>query len=275
MDNTLNLLDPIFLNSIFRLVTPILLAALGGMVCTRAGIVNIALEGHMIMGCFGGVLGSYYLKSAIGGVLVGMIMSMLVALIYGILRVNFGAEEVVVGLAVNLFSTSLTVFLLRTIFKVTGTFSSPDLKGLKILELPIIKDIPIIGPLLSGHTIVVYFSWICVALTYILFFNTTLGLRIRGVGENPEASKTLGISISKIHYFAILLCGAFCGLAGAQLSLGNVTMFVEEMSGGRGWIAIVASLLGQAHPIGVFLASTLFGFVSSLSFRIQGLAGFV
>jgi len=252
-------------------VTPILLAALGGMICTRVGITNIALEGHMIIGCFGAVLGSYFLHSPFLGVLVAMLLSTLGAAIFAFLRVNFGADEVVVGIAVNLFSTALTVFLLRTIFKVTGTFRSPDLHGLATIDLPLIKDIPVMGPLLSNHTAVVYISWLCVILTYILLFNTTLGLRMRGVGEHPEASATLGVNVRKVQYIAILLCGALCGLAGAQLSLGNVTMFVEEMSGGRGWIAIVASLLGQSHPVGVFLASILFGFVSSLSFRIQGL----
>lgn len=271
MQSTINLLDPIFLNSIFRFVTPILLAALGGMLCTRVGITNIALEGHMIMGCFGAVLGSYYLQSALGGVLVGMAFAIATALLFAILRVNFNADEVVVGLAVNLFSTSITIFLLRTIFQVTGTFASPELRGLGTISLPVMKNIPVIGPLLSGHTALVYFSWLCVVITYVLLFNTTLGLRMRGVGEHAAASATLGVSVKRIHYFAVLACGALCGLAGAQLSLGNVTMFVEEMSGGRGWIAIVATLLGQAHPIGVFLASTLFGFVTSLSFRIQGL----
>lgn len=271
MENTINLLEPILLNSIFRFVTPILFAALGGMLCTRAGITNIALEGHMIMGCFGAVFGSYYLKNPFLGVLVGVGMAMALALIFAFLRVDFGADEVVVGLAVNLFGTSLTVFLLRSIFKVTGTFSSPELKGLPVIDIPLIRDIPILGPLVSGHTPLVYFSWLCTVALYFLLFNTRLGLHIRGVGEHPEAAATMGVNVRKNQYFAILVCGGLCGLAGAQLSLGNVTMFVEEMSSGRGWIAIVASLLGQSHPAGVFLASTLFGFVSSLSFRIQGL----
>lgn len=271
MNGGLDLLDPIFLNSIFRFVTPILLAALGGMLCDKAGIVNISLEGHMIMGCFAAVLGSYFLQSALLGVLTAMIASMLVAVIFAYLKVNYGADEVVVGLAVNLFSTSLTIFLLRTIFDVTGTFSSPEIRGLGLIRLPLIESIPVIGPLLSGHTALVYFSWVCVLLTYLLLFNTPLGLRMRGVKEHPEASATLGVNVRLMQYFAILMCGALCGLAGAQLSLGNVTMFVEEMSGGRGWIAIVANMLGQAHPVGVFASSFLFGLVSSISFRIQGL----
>lgn len=271
MEGSLNLLDPIFLNSIFRFVTPILLAALGGMLCTRVGITNIALEGHMIMGCFGALLGSYYLQSAFFGVLVGVGFSLIVAMIFAFLRVNFEADEIVVGLAVNLFGTSLSIFLLRTIFQVTGSFTSPNLRGLGKINLPFLHNIPVIGPLLSGHTVLVYISWLCVIITYVLLFNTTLGLRMRGVGEHPEASATLGVNVKNTHYIAILACGVLCGLAGSQLSLGNVTMFVEEMSSGRGWIAIVATLMGQAHPVGVFLASTLFGFVTSLSFRIQGL----
>lgn len=271
MGSLLDLMDPTFLNSIFRFVTPILLAALGGMICNRVGITNIALEGHMVVGCFGAVLGSYFLKSAALGVLAGMAMAMLVGVIFAVLRVRFDAGEVVIGLAINLFCTSLTIFLLRSIFKVTGTFSSPDLRGLPVLHIPFIKDLPVLGPLLSGHTALVYLSWLLVLLTYLLLFNTTTGLRMRGVGEHPEAAATLGVNVAQIRYLAIIICAALCGLAGAQLSLGNVTMFVEEMSGGRGWMAIVAYLLGQSHPLGVFLSSTLFGFVTSLSFRIQGL----
>lgn len=271
MEKTLNILDPIFLNSIFRFVTPILLAAIGGTVCTRAGITNIALEGLMIMGSFGGVLGSYFFQSAFLGVLTGVLFSLFLSLLFGILRISFGSEEIIVGLAINLFGPSITVFLLRSIFNVTGTFSSPDLKGLGIINLPVIKDIPIIGPLVSGHSFLVYLSWFIVVVVHVILFRTTLGLRMRGVGEHPAASATLGVNVVNIQYIAVLFCGAVCGLAGAQLSLGNVTMFVEGMSSGRGWIAIVASLLGQAQPFGVFLSSLLFGFVSSLSFRIQGL----
>ena len=271
MNSSLNILDPIFLNSIFRFVTPILFAALGGLLCSRVGIVNIALEGHMVMGSFGAVLGSYSLQSAFLGVLVGMLLSMAAALIFAFLRINFGADEIIVGLAVNLFGTSLTIFLLRTIFQVTGSFSSPDIKGLSNIQIPLLQNVPVLGSLISNHTALVYFSWLCVILIYILLFNTKLGLRMRGIGKHPEAATTLGVNVKKTQYIAVIACGALCGLAGAQLSLGNVVMFVEEMSGGRGWIAIVATLLGQAHPIGVFLASTLFGFVSSLSFRIQGL----
>jgi simple sugar transport system permease protein len=271
MNGSINILDPIFLNSVFRFVTPILFAALGGLLCDRVGIVNIALEGQMVMGCFGAILGSYYLQNALLGVLVGILFSMVSALIFAFLRVNFGADEIIVGLAVNLLGTSLTTFLLRSIFQVTGSFASPDIIGLENIRIPLLHYFPVLESLLSDQTILVYFSWVCVIFIYFILFNTTLGLQMRGIGENPKAATTLGVNVKKTQYVAILACGALCGLAGAQLSLGNVVMFVEEMSGGRGWIAIVATLLGQAHPIGVFLSSTLFGFVSSLSFRIQGL----
>ena len=271
MNGSLDILDPIFLNSIFRFVTPILFAALGGLLCSRVGIVNISLEGHMIMGSFGAVLGSYYLKSAFLGVLVGILFSMAAALIFAFLRVSFGADEIIVGLAINIFGTSLTIFLLRTIFQVTGSFASPEIQGLSNFRIPIINSLPVLGPLISNHTVLVYFSWVCVFLINMFLFKTKLGLRMRGIGKNPEAATTLGVNVKKTQYVAILACGFLCGLAGAQLSLGNVVMFVEEMTGGRGWTAIVANLLGQAHPVGVFLSSILFGFVSSLSFRIQGL----
>jgi simple sugar transport system permease protein len=128
----------------------------------------------------------------------------------------------------------------------------------------------VIGPILSGHTWIVYCSWALVAVTYVMLFRHRIGLRLRGVGEQPEAAATLGIHVERVQFAAIICSGLLCGLAGAQLSLGEVTLFVENMSAGRGWIAVVAVMLGQAHPLGVFAASILFGFADSIGIRLQG-----
>jgi len=163
-----------------------------------------------------------------------------------------------------------TVFLLRAMFGVKGAFQDPKIQGLGKLSLGALDNVPVLGPILLGHTWVVYASWVLVVIVYIVLFRHRVGLRLRGVGEMPEAAETLGVNVKVMRYGAILVSGLLCGLAGAQLSLGQVTLFVENMSAGRGWIAVVAVMFGQAHPIGVFLASVLFGFADSIGFRLQG-----
>lgn len=265
------LFDANLISSILRFVTPILLAALGGLICERAGVFNIALEGMMVTGAFAAVVGSFFTGSPLLGVLLAMLSGMLISLIFAVLAINLKGDMIVLGIATNLMTSGLTVFLLRTIFGVKGAFQDPNLTGLTNINIPILEDVPVLGPLLSGHNVVVYSALALVVAMQLFLFRHKLGLRLRGVGEEPEAAKSLGVSVNNMRYLAILASGVLCGLAGAQLSLGNVTLFVENMSAGRGWIAVAAVMLGQAHPIGVFGASMLFGLSDTISFRLQGM----
>lgn len=271
MTEFFNIFDATLLNSTFRFVTPILLAALGGLICERVGVFNIALEGLMLTGAFAAVVGSYYAGSAPGGVLIAVAAGVALAAIFAYFAVTLRGDMIVLGIALNLLASGLTVFLLRTIFGVKGAFQDPSLQGLGKIDIPGLAALPILGPLLSGHSWVIYLSWLLVAAMQLLLFHHAWGLRMRGVGEHPEAAATLGVSVTGLRYLAVLLSGALCGLAGAQLSLGNVTLFVENMSAGRGWIAVVAVMFGRAHPLGVLAASLLFGLADSVGFRLQGL----
>jgi general nucleoside transport system permease protein len=159
---------------------------------------------------------------------------------------------------------------MRPFFGVRGNFSDPRIKGLGRIDIPLVRDVPVLGPILSGHSWVVYLSWMLVAVAQVVLFRHPLGLRARGIGERPEAAETLGVRVKPFRFTAVLLSGALCGLAGAQLSLGQVTLFVENMTAGRGWIAVVAVMFGRAHPLGVLGASVLFGFFDALGFRLQG-----
>lgn len=266
-----NIFDATLLNSTFRFVTPILLAALGGLICERVGVFNIALEGLMLTGAFAAVVGSYYAGSAFVGVLAAVVAGVALATILAGFAITLRGDMIVLGIALNLLASGLTVFLLRSLFGVKGAFQDPNLQGLGKIDLPGLEALPILGPLLSGHSWVIYLSWLLVAGMQLLLFHHALGLRMRGVGEHPEAAATLGVSVAGLRYLAVLLSGALCGLAGAQLSLGNVTLFVENMSAGRGWIAVVAVMFGRAHPLGVLAASLLFGLADSVGFRLQGL----
>jgi simple sugar transport system permease protein len=263
--------DASLLNSLFRFTTPVLLAALGGILCDRVGLFNIALEGMILTGAFAAIVGDYFSGSALIGVLSGCLAGALLAAIFGFLSVSLKGDVVVLGIATNLLASGLTAFLLKAIFHVQGAFMDPRIVGLDTINIPILQNIPILGPLFSGQTILVYLSWLLLGLVYIVLFRTPLGLRMRGIGEQPLAAETLGVNVNGLRYLAVVLSGVFCGLAGAQLSIGIVNVFVQDMSAGRGWIAVVAVMLGQSHPLGVLIASVLFGFADSLGFRLQGL----
>ncbi|MEV7193080.1 ABC transporter permease [Streptomyces sp. NPDC093510] len=256
--------DSALFHSALLALTPILLAALGGAVCERAGVFNIGLEGMMLIGCFSAVAGSWFTGSAWLGVTLAALSSAAYAMILAVGTITLRGDAVVLGVALNLLAVGLTGFLLRTVFGVQGTFSDPDLAGLDGV------DLAFLGPVLSGHSPLVYVSWAAVAVAAVFLARHPWGLRLRGVGEAPDAAATLGVSPAKYQYAAVLTGGLLCGLAGAQLALGNVTLFSENMTAGRGWIAVVAVMLGRALPLGVLLAGLLFGVAEAVGFRLQG-----
>lgn len=265
------MIDAALFSSALGALTPILFAALAGALGQRAGVFNISLEGTMLVGCFAAVAGSWYTGSAWLGVLTALLAGTAYSLILAVGTVSFGGDAIVLGVAVNLLAVGLTSFLVRTVFGTRGTFSDPTLAGLEPVRIPVLADIPFAGTVLSGHTVLVYLSWVAVPALAVLLYRHRWGLRLRGVGERPDAAAGLGVSVGRYRYGVILAGGALCGLAGAQLALGNVTLFAENMTAGRGWIAVVAVLLGRALPVGVLAAAVLFGLAEALGFRLQGI----
>lgn len=263
--------DIALLASTIRLFTPILLAALGGMFTSRAGIFNVALEGLMLIASFFALAGLYWTGSATAGLFLAIISAVVVSLIFGFFVIQVKGDAVIIGLAVNIFALAFTTYLMRITFGVAGGYYDPSLQGLPNLNLPLISDLPIIGPILSGHSIIVYMAFIMVPLASIFLFRHPTGLHIRAVGENPQAAASLGIHVRRVQYLSVILCGALCGLAGAQLSISLVTQFVEGMTAGRGFIALVAIMFGQAHPMKILGASFLFGVAYAASLRLQGI----
>jgi general nucleoside transport system permease protein len=263
-------IDAALFSSALGALTPILLAALAGALCQRAGVFNIALEGTMLVGCFAGVAGSWYTGSVWLGVLIALLAGTAYSLVLAVGAVTFGGDAIVLGVAVNLLAVGLTSFLIQTVFGTRGTFSDPALAGLDPVELPLLREVPFLGDVLSGHSVLVYLSWLAVPALAVLLYRHPIGLRLRGVGERPDAAASLGVDVDRYRYGVILAGGALCGLAGAQLALGNVTLFSENMTAGRGWIAVVAVMLGRALPYGVLAASVLFGLAEAFGFRLQG-----
>jgi general nucleoside transport system permease protein len=263
--------DVLLFHSTLDAIAPILLAALAGLICERAGVFTIAQEGMMLAGAFGAVAGSWFFGNPEIGVLIAMCVGATLAAIMAIGGVWFGGDSIVLGIGINLLADGLTVFLLRQLFDRQGTFDDPNLQGLTPIDIPGANMLPVLGPVLSQHTWIVYMSWALVPLTAMFLFRTRWGLRLRGVGVQPDAAETLGVSIRQYRTLAILASGVLCGLAGAQLSLGSVTLFAEGMSAGRGWIAVVAVMLGRANPVGVLGASALFGLADAVGLRLQGM----
>ena len=266
----LDLITPFLVNSAVQAITPILLAALAGTLCGRVGVFNMALEGQMLVGAFAAVVGSYATGSALGGIVFAMLATMLFSTILAYGVTIFRGDAVVICVGMNLLASGLTAYLLRQMFGVSGTFSDPAIVGLDKIRIAAINAWPVIGWIFSRQTAITWEAWILTALVTIMMFRTPLGLRLRGVGEDAEAATSMGVDVTRYRIVTVLVAGAIVGLAGAQLSLGTVSIFSEDMSAGRGWIAVVAVMLGRNHPLWAALACVLFGFADAFSIRLQG-----
>lgn len=267
----MNVLDLGLFAAGIRLSTPVLLAALGGLFTQQANILNIALEGMMLFGAFAGVFTVYYTGSVPLAVLAAVAVGMLVSLLFAVFTIRFRADAVVAGIALNLFSSGATIFLLRAIFKTKGAFSGDKVLPLPRVTIPGLEAVPVIGPLLSGHSVLVYVAFLLVPVCHVLLYHTRLGLRIRAVGEYAPAAQAVGVNPDRIRYLAVLISGALSGLAGVHLSMGYLQMFVENMVAGRGFMAIAAIMFGKATPVGTMLASLVFGLADALGARLQTL----
>ncbi|HON87130.1 MAG TPA: ABC transporter permease [Bacillota bacterium] len=265
------ILSPSFAASILRVTTPILFAGLGAVVADLSGVVNIALEGTMLFAAFTGVVVSAFTGSAWLGLLAGIVIGAVIGLTLGYSHLKLGTNPVLAGIALNLLAAEGTVFLLYVVAGDKGVSSSLASKVIPEWRIPIIKDIPVIGPILGKQNALTYMSLIAVAVVYLFLYKTSFGLRLRAVGENPDAADSVGISVHKVQFIALAISGALAGMGGVHLSMGYVSWFSRNMTSGRGFIAMAAETLGYRHPVGVFLASLLFGFADALSNYMQSL----
>jgi len=258
------------LQNTVRTATPLILAALGGLLTSHTGILNIGMEGMILLGAFFGVAGSYFFESYLMGVLCAVTSGIIIGIIFGLFVIKLKSDEFIVGIAINMFAGGLTMFLLRSIFGVKGAFSSPKIQPIPDISISFIDNIPILNVLLNNHSLFVYVSWILVALIYVFLYKTPYGLWFRAAGEFPEALDTVGISSNKIKFISSILCGILCGFAGVHLSLGYLTLFTENMSANRGFIALAAIIFGAANPLKTYMAALIFGFFDALGIRLQG-----
>ncbi|MFW6048622.1 MAG: ABC transporter permease [Candidatus Bipolaricaulota bacterium] len=257
------------LAAMIRMATPIALAAMGGTFSERSGVINIGLEGMILTGAFAGVAGSYYTGNPWVGVLFAVIFGSLIAGIFAVFTVKFKANHVVAGVGLNIFALGLTTWLMQVLWGGRGV--SPDVNGLPRVSIPVLDKVPVVNKLIANQSPLVYIMFALVIGGWFLLFKTPLGLRIRMTGERPEAADTLGINVSRVKYFSVILSGALSGLGGAYLSLDYLNMFSRNMSAGRGYMALAANIFGQWNPLGGLGASFLFSFSEAVQLRLQSI----
>lgn len=256
------------LNSIFdiilstiRTATPLIIVGIAGLFAEKSGVVNIGLEGMMLTGAFFAVAGSYFASGVVGpelapwiGVLFGMLISLLLALIHGVISISYRGNQIVSGTAINIFASGFTLFMLKIIFDAEGSSQSVD-------KLPTIL----------GISPITYIAIALPFITWFIIYKTKFGLRIRAVGEHPMAADTVGVNVFKIRYISIMISGALAGLGGAYLSIGQLSFFTNNMTAGRGFIALAALIVGQWKPVRTMIAAIAFAFLTVIQIKLSGI----
>jgi len=251
--------------AMLRYATPLTFAALGGLVSERSGVVNIALEGMMLMGAFFAAYGADKTGTWVGGILIGVVAGMALAAIHAVFAISLRSDQIVVGTGLNFLALGLTGYMYVDTYGAEGT---PDnLPSVPEINLPT-DSLGFIGQAISQLNLLVWGSLIAVVLVWVVVFRMRLGLRLRSVGENPKAAETVGINVFKVRYAAVIASGALAALGGAFLSIGFVHSFSPNMTAGRGFIALAALIFGRWRPGGLLAATLLFGFSSALAQRL-------
>ena len=258
-----------FLEASVRLGIPLALAALGETITERSGVINIGLEGSLIAGALGGALGALALGGAGAGVLVGALAGALVAMIFAGFVVGLGTDQIITGTAVTLGGLGFTGAIYQTRFGATGT--ALTLPTLSSVPIPFLSDIPLIGSALFNQAPTSYFAYMVAPVLWYFVYSTEWGLELRAVGEEPDAAAAAGVRVRWSRFWATLFGGTLAGIAGAHLALAHAGTFAENMSAGRGFIAIAVVVLGRWNPLLVLLAALFFGAASALQFQAQTL----
>jgi general nucleoside transport system permease protein len=261
-----------------RLAIPLILGCLAGLWSERSGVVDIGLEGKMLVGAFASAAGATFTGSVWIGLAVGVASTIAVSLVHGYASIDQRANQIVSGTAINMVSDGLTALIGNAIWAQGGrTPQLPDSAQFGAIAWPLAKEIgtvPIIGPiyqhLISGHDLVTYLAFLMAPLTYWALYSTRFGLRLRAVGENPAAVDTAGISVRALRYSAVVICGVLVGLAGVYLVLSQEAYFQPHMSAGRGFIALAALVFAKWRPWPALATCLLFGFLDAVAIRLQG-----
>ena len=255
-----------FLFDTIKMATPLIFAALAALINRHAGMFNMGIEGMILCSALGAVTFAHYGSSMLIGLLGGILVGVLTGLFIGFSHLTGKTDLYLTTIAFNLMATGGTVFVMYLMTGDKSTTSNAFRSYLvPNIDIPLIKDIPFLGRVLSGHSMLTYLAFVSIFLVWFLLYKTRIGLRIRSVGENPMAAESVGISVTKIGYVAFLLCGLFSGLAGTFLSMSWVSFFMKGMTSGRGYIGLSAQNMADGSPLGSALVSLLFGATTSLA----------
>ena len=261
------LLQASFWTAAIRIASPLIFAALGELICERAGVLNLGIEGIMVVGAFAGWLTVYLGGGLWFGVAVAMLSGMAFGLVHGVLTVPFGLSQHVVGLGITLLATSLTYYCYR--LALPEVTSPPKIEAFQPLEIPILSDIPVIGPALFNQTPLTYLAFVLVVAVTLVLYRTPMGLALRAAGENPAAVEAQGLSVSAIRIGAVMVGSGFMAVGGAFLTMSAFNSFFFEMVNGRGWICIALVVFGSWKPGKTLLGAVLFAAFDALQIRVQ------
>lgn len=250
-----------------RMATPLILGGVGSTLSERSGILNLGIEGTMLMGAFGAAMTSLLTGNAWLGLLGGMATGGLMGLLHVFMCVRFKASQTVIGTGINIMAMGVPPLILQAYWGNPG--STPLVPSIPSVRIPLLADIPVIGDIIGTHSPLTYFALVLVFAATFFLFKTKTGLRVRAVGEHPRAADTMGVNVFALQYFGVILCGVLAGIGGAYLSLCQVSMFVKGMTAGRGFMAMAAMIFGKWKPLGVLGAALLFGFADALQMSIQ------
>ncbi len=256
-----------FLFTALRLAVPITLAGIGETLSEKTGILNIGIEGMMLMGAFVGFITTYFTKNPLIGIITAIISGIVISLIHAILSIHGRGDQTVIGLSINFFVMGLTSFIFLLFFGKSTDL--PSIDRIENLGIPVLSKIPILGKALFQQDIVFYSMLIIIIGTYFFLYKTEWGVQITSVGENPRAVDSAGLNVFKLRYLVCAFNGAVCGLAGAYMTIVQFGFFIENITAGRGYIALAAVTLGRRNPVGVFLAALLIGATEAVQYNLQ------
>jgi len=249
------------------LSVPLVFGALGGVVSERVGVINVAIEGQLLAGAFTSAVVASVAGSPLAGLVGAVLAGVLVSLLLALFAIRFRVDQVIVGIVLNVLVTGLTGFLFAMVLVPnSATLNSPE--RFDPISIPLLSKIPVIGPVLFQQTIIVYLVYVAVAVAFVALFRTRWGLRVRAVGEHPQAADTVGIKVGRTRLVNVVIAGAIAGLGGAYFTLGSVGAFQKDMTAGMGFIALAAVIFGRWDPVRATLAALLFGFAGSVQYAL-------
>ncbi len=259
------------LAGMIRMAVPILLAASGELVAERSGVLNLGVEGTMLIGAIASFLGTYHTHSLGIGVLCGIVAGGSLSLVMAFVVNTLKADQIITGLTINIFSSGITLYMFRTSFSGVATQNLPTIKTFAVLPIPVLSKIPFLGGLIFSQHLLTYVAILLVVLIYVFLYHTKYGLILRSIGDNPRAVDMKGININLYKYLGVIFGGMMAGLGGSFLPLVSAGIFSPGIIAGRGWIALALVILGNWKPFNILFSALLFGFLDTFQLQIQAI----